>query len=219
MGELLTIKGTREGLRLLVDQNAGWPVVMEAIRERLGSGESFFQGARLTIDIGERQLTEQQLEELLELMQQHGLRPEALATASRESRSIARRVGVTPRPTARGYTPPREGDEAVFIRRTIRSGQIVRFHGHVVVVGDVNAGSEIIAGGSIIVWGRLRGSAHAGALGDMSAVVCALDLQPSLLRIAEILARSPEQSRSMGPEMARLEDGQILVLPWEGPRR
>jgi septum site-determining protein MinC len=219
MSDILTIKGSRDGLRLLVDHEAAWPEVMDALRSRLGRSESFFHGARLTIDVGERQMSDQQLDELLALMLDHGLKPEALASASLESRGAARRAGITPRPASKVQAAPSEGDEALLVRRTIRSGQVVRYQGHVVVLGDVNAGSEIIAGGSVIVWGRLRGNVHAGALGDISATACALDMQPSLLRIADALARSPEKGRKQGPEQARLEEGQIVVVSWEGPRR
>ena len=46
-------------------------------------------------------------------------------------------------------------DQAVFLQRTLRSGQSVRHPGHVVVLGDVNPGAEIIAGGHVLVWGRV----------------------------------------------------------------
>ncbi|MBI4770229.1 MAG: septum site-determining protein MinC, partial [Chloroflexi bacterium] len=57
-------------------------------------------------------------------------------------------------------------DEAVLVRRTLRSGRSVRHPGHVVIIGDVNPGAEIVAGGDIVVWGRLRGVVQAGAGGD-----------------------------------------------------
>jgi len=84
-----------------------------------------------------------------------------------------------------------------------------------VVIGDVNPGAEIIAGGDIVVWGRLRGVAHAGAAGDTAAVVCALDLSPTQLRIADSIAISPGRQREPRPEMARLKDGQIIAERWQ----
>jgi septum site-determining protein MinC len=87
------------------------------------------------------------------------------------------------------------------------------------VVGDVNAGAEIVADGSIIIWGRLRGTVHAGATGAAKALVCALELKPTLLRIADQLARTPDNHRPSGPEQASLVSGQIVVVPWDAPRR
>lgn len=106
-------------------------------------------------------------------------------------------------------------DAGLVVRRTLRSGQSLRHPGSIAVIGDVNPGAEIIAGGSIVVWGRLRGTVHAGALGDENAVVCALDLAPTQLRIGGRITRSPdERRRKPRPETARVRDGHIVAEPW-----
>jgi septum site-determining protein MinC len=116
---------------------------------------------------------------------------------------------------AGGEELPAEGG-AVLVRRTLRSGQTVRHTGHVVVIGDVNPGAEIIAGGDVVVWGRLRGTVHAGAGGDDDAVVCALALTPTQLRIGSHIARSPggEPGRHILPEVASVQGDQIVAKPW-----
>ena len=79
----------------------------------------------------------------------------------------------------------------------------------------MNPGAEIIAGGSIIVWGNLRGMAHAGAFGDEETVICALDLQPSQIRIAGYIGRPPDRGRgSAEAEIAQVEGGQIVAEGW-----
>jgi septum site-determining protein MinC len=87
----------------------------------------------------------------------------------------------------------------------------------VVIIGDVNAGAEVISGGDIIIWGRLRGTVHAGAMGDDQAAVCALDLAPTQLRIGKHIARPPEGKprRKTVPEMAFVQEGIIIVKPWK----
>jgi septum site-determining protein MinC len=101
-------------------------------------------------------------------------------------------------------------------RRTLRSGQQLRHPGSIAVLGDVNPGAEIVAGGDIIVWGKLRGTVHAGAMGNDNAIVCALDLAPMQLRIAQYFARSPEgRRRKPTPEVARVRKGQIVAESWE----
>ena len=108
--------------------------------------------------------------------------------------------------------PEETGTWGVLVRRTLRSGRIVHSEGHVVVVGDVNPGAKVIAAGDIIVWGKLRGTAHAGAEGDESAVVCALDMNPSQLRIAGYIVTSPPgKRRNVVPEMALIRNNQIVV--------
>lgn len=135
---------------------------------------------------------------------------------------------------------PSDGTDGLLVRRRVRSGQTLRHPGHIVVIGDVNPGAQLIAGGDIIVWGKLQGTAHAGALGDDSAVICALDMSPSFVRIADATSRSPSSSsqrseRNQGrvvrlgdphnrnksgkaskAEMARLIEQQIVFTAWDG---
>jgi septum site-determining protein MinC len=115
--------------------------------------------------------------------------------------------------------PEAEWDQAVFLVRTLRSGQSVRHPGHVVVLGDVNPGAEIVAGGHVLVWGRVRGVVHAGAGGDAKATVAALDLAPTQLRIAGHIAVSPKRRGAVRPEVALIRDGQLVAEPWEGDSR
>lgn len=219
MSHLVAIKGSREGLRLQLDETALWDDVLAALRQQLGQGASFFSGAQITVDVGERALAEAQLGALISLMQEHGLRPEALTSMTRESREAARTAGLAARPQVRSVAASEDRGEAIFVWRTVRSGQVVRHHGHITVVGDVNGGAEIIAGGSVVVWGRLRGTVHAGALGDRTALICALELAPTQLRIADLIARTPEDNTSRVPEVARVEDDRISVETWDAYRK
>lgn len=114
-----------------------------------------------------------------------------------------------------------EGTDGLLVRKRVRSGQVLRHPGHIVVIGDVNPGAALIAGGDIIVWGRLQGSAHAGALGDENAVICALDMTPPscLLRIADATRVSrPDKRRQPKPETAVLEEQEIVLVAWQPGR-
>lgn len=104
-------------------------------------------------------------------------------------------------------------DMTLLIDRTLRSGQCIRYPGHVVVMGDVNPGAEIVAGGHIMVFGALRGVAHAGAFGNVNAVVTAFRLNPTQLRIAGFITRAPdgEEIKPHQPETASISDGAIVI--------
>jgi len=219
MTTLVAIKGGKEGLRLHLDESAVWSEVLGALRSQLDQGAQFFNGARVVVDIGNRALTEEQFAELMALIREHHLEASALASTSRESRSAARAAGVVARPVARSVAAPDEPGEALFVWRTIRSGQVVRHQGHITIVGDVNAGAEVIAGGNVVVWGRLRGTVHAGALGDRLAMICAIELRPTQLRIADLIARAPDGAVGGRPEVAYIDGDQIAVESWERYRR
>lgn len=100
---------------------------------------------------------------------------------------------------------------SAFFKGKLRSGQTIKHPGHVIVIGDVNPGGQILAGGDIIIWGRLQGSAHAGAFGDLNAVVCALEMTPTLLRIADLTVRNHKGKT----EIARVEQQQMVFSAWE----
>ena len=120
------------------------------------------------------------------------------------------------------------------VHRTLRSGARVRHSGDVVVYGDVNAGAQVEADGHIVVLGALRGLAHAGARGDESAVILSFDLRPTQIRIGNRIAFPPERAapsgsklltllqrdrpatRSYTPEIARIEDGAIVLEDYRG---
>jgi septum site-determining protein MinC len=222
MSDLISIKGGKDGLRITIDAAAEWATVLEQLEVQFTQSGSFFAGAKLTLEIGDRSLHEEQVAALLGLMQQHGLSPEAIGATDRQSRNLARAAGITARPLPRYESPPPNSapeSEALLLTRTVRSGQVVRHSGHVTLIGDVNPGAEIVAGGSVIVWGRLRGFVHAGALGNREALICALELRPTQLRIADQIARTPDGAGSSGPEIARLTNEQIIVEGWDAHRR
>lgn len=110
----------------------------------------------------------------------------------------------------------RQDDKCVFIKSMLRNGQRLNSEGNVIVMGDVNPGAQIVAGGNIVVLGTLRGVAHAGAWGDQSAIVFALNLQPTQLRIANIIAVAPADVEVTGyPEVAQAKNGKIVIEPYE----
>ncbi len=124
-----------------------------------------------------------------------------------------------PVPPAQSLWPEAVG--GLFLRRTLRSGQSIQHDGDVCIIGDVNPGAEVLAGGDVVVWGSLRGLVHAGAGGNTEAVICALQLAPTQLRIADTRSRGPEPGSAaagQSPEMARSVEGRIVVEPWTGPR-
>lgn len=108
--------------------------------------------------------------------------------------------------------------ETVIVARTVRSGGRVESTGSVVVLGDVNAGAEILANDDIIVVGTLRGLAHAGAGGNEKAVIWAERIRSPQLRIGSALAQAGadeiDDVDGNGPEVAYLKDDAIVIRPW-----
>jgi septum site-determining protein MinC len=174
----------------------------------------------VTLDVGAQELRVAELSVLRDQLSERGVSLWAVLSESPVTERTAQNLGLAtriskPRPAEIvRVTEELPEDAAKWVKGPLRSGGRVTFNGNVVVMGDVNSGAEIMAGGSIIVWGRLRGVVHAGAQGDETAVVCALELAPTQLRIAGEIAVSPKKQAKSQPEVARLKDGNLTAEPW-----
>ena len=224
MPDPITIKGIREGLLVTVGDAETWPITAQGLLTRIDETADFFKGAKLALAIGPRAISAADLGRLRDDLSERSVSLWAVLSESPLTVSSAQALGLNvalPTSTpAKREQPEREVDpeeprqDAVYLRRTLRSGRSVRHSGHVIVVGDVNAGAEIVADGDVVVWGHLRGTVHAGAGGDVDAVVCALELSPTQLRIADLIAVSPAKRGDARPELARIKDRRIVAERW-----
>lgn len=206
----VSLRGTRDGV-LIVLGNGAWDEIMAELERQLNrpNAAAFFRGARISVETGDRFLTESQRANLEGLLAAHNINVGAMTPAPRQAPAA-------PKEREDSYTR-RSGDTiALMIRRTLRSGQVIQHNGPVVVYGDVNDGAEIIAAGDVLVFGKLRGVVHAGAQGDDNATIGALGLNPPQIRIGNHIAASPEirGKKTRGPEMACIRSGQIVIEPW-----
>jgi septum site-determining protein MinC len=218
----IQIKGLRDGLLITVGDGE-WAALEPALLEQIQTQGAFFQGARIALDVGSQVLKVNELVSLRDKLSEHGISLWAILSESATTEKTAQLLGLAtriskPRPEeVRQFSIENLGDEtALFLSKTLRSGTRIEFPGHVVVFGDVNPGAEIVAEGNVLVWGRVRGMIHAGAKGNKSAYICALDLSPTQLRIADEVSAVLKPQASPRPEIASLnEDGKLQSIPWQ----
>ncbi len=217
----LQIKGIRDGLLVSLD-DASWDEQHAALISQVDSQPAFFQGARLALDVATQVLHVNELVEVRDQLSDRGIFLWAVLSESPTTEKTAQLLGLAtriskPRPEeTRQFSVEDLGEEtSLFLNKTLRSGTRIEFPGHIVVLGDVNPGAEIIAEGNVIIWGRLRGMVHAGAKGNTEAVVCALDLSPTQLRIADEVSAAVDLSDSPKPEIARInQHGKLQAEVW-----
>ncbi len=222
----VNIKGIKDGLLVSLSPTEEWLLITNELGTRIDGQSAFFSGARVTVDVGNRPVPKHELSTLKALLERRGMTLWAVLSDSSTTLDAAQALDL--RTSTANLIPGREdtdgsefnpeegGTPGVMVRRTLRSGRTVHSTGHVIVYGDVNPGAEIIAAGDVIVWGKLRGNVHAGANGDESAVVCALDMTPNQLRIAgHITVSPPGKRRQPRPETATVRDNQIIVEAWQ----
>jgi septum site-determining protein MinC len=218
----IKIKGIHNGL-LVTLGDTEWLEAQTALLDQMQQRANFIQGARLTLDVGNHILNAAELGKLRDTLSEMGINLQTILSNSPTTETTAQSLGLGtrlskphPERIARPLdTSMREGEQGILVQKTLRSGYKLEYPGHITIVGDVNPGAEVVASGSIIVWGRLRGVAHAGAEGDDQAFVCALTLSPTQLRIAGQIAIPPQHTGTPQPEIASLREGQVIAEPWD----
>ncbi|MFU8826203.1 MAG: septum site-determining protein MinC [Brevefilum sp.] len=219
----MDIKGIKDGILISFD-DLDWQDAKSLLLEKIQERQDFFQGAQLVLSVGNAVLGTKALNALIKSLSSYEITLHGVLGQSSVTQNATQKLGLITKlekPVIKQdlklepLNTTFEGESAVYVRKTLRSGYKVVYQGHVVIFGDVNPGAEIVASGSVIVWGRLRGTVHAGAEGDPSAVVCALDLSPTQLRIASKIATSPEDHAAPRPEIASIDNDQIIAVPWQ----
>lgn len=107
---------------------------------------------------------------------------------------------------------------SLLIKKSLRSGQRVKFAGNIIVQGDVNPGAEVIADGNVIVMGTLWGVVHAGAGGNKNASIMAFQLRPTQIRISDHFTRPPDGIAvkvCFDPEIAFIHNGKVVIEQYE----
>lgn len=191
---------------------AAWEEVRYAL------GDCRLRGA-VMLEAGKWLLRVEELRGVQALLEPLGLELTTVLSAQPETLVAAAGLGLGAEEPAPGADEPDErveppADGLQIHRGTLRSGDHLQSEGSVLLLGDLNPGARISAAGHILVWGRLRGVAHAGCRGERSARIVALQMRPLQLRIAGAVARGPEEAPPRGQaEQAQLVGGEIRIDP------
>jgi len=228
--DIIQIKGLRDGL--LVSLGAGeWQELEALLFVQIDERSAFFRGARLALDVGEQALRVAEMSKLRDGLSEREVSLWAVVSESPKTVQTAQLLGLATRISKqrKAEEPPIFAEKdlgkdvgALWVQRTLRSGTRIEHSGNVVVMGDVNPGAEIVAEGSILIWGRLRGSVHAGAAfragasQNQGALVCALTMNPTRLQIASEISNPSRVKSPKGPVKISLKDGKFIIDIWRG---
>lgn len=218
----VTFKGTGNGLTIILKQDATFDEVVNSMHTKVINAGKFFRGAKLAVKYKGRVLSEEEKSKLLDLLNKE---------SGAQIISFDEEVVENSNKEAKGSTPGKANErnnqikkymffkginegQTKFYRGTVRSGQLITFDGNLVILGDVNPGGVIEATGNIVVMGLLRGVVHAGSDGNKEAIVAALGLNPTQLRIGDIITISPDEKgaiTNLTPELAYIKDDTLFV--------
>lgn len=206
----ILIKGNKDGINTTIHMNrfACFEDMLSVLVKKLSKGKHFYKDTTLVLRFDLKSINKKEVEVLKEtLLTEIELKDIVLEDMEKEVEQVNKKE-------TKIFSGVYEG-KTKFIRKTVRGGECIKFQGNIVIIGDINSGAEVHATGNVIVLGRIRGKVNAGANGNTKAVIAAFLLQPELLRIANIIAMSPDDvEKPRYPELARIKDGLIIVEPY-----
>ncbi|MBD2188535.1 septum site-determining protein MinC [Pseudanabaena mucicola] len=187
-----------------------WEELMTQLEQRMAaSGHDWKPRTQVYLQSGDRLLDTRQLHQIAEALDNHQLLLHCVVTNRRQTAINAASMGFSVEQGTifkelLGFNPLPDApmDDPLYVKTTVRSGTEIRHSGSIIIFGDVNAGAELISESDIIVWGKLKGMAHAGVKGNTKAVVMALHLDATQIRIAGLIARVESPSTYFSPEVA-----------------
>ena len=199
--QIITIKGTRDGLTLFIDDSCLYDEAYKDLSDKLTTNrpQKDEPVVSVSVKLGKRYLNQAQKEELKELISKDN----HFTIDSIQSDVVSRQ-------DALGWM---EASKVKTINKIVRSGQVVEITGDLLLIGDVNPGGKVESTGNIYVMGSLHGIAHAGKDGNRDAIIVASFMKPNQLRIADYISRAPDyESEGVYMECGRIDEKQDKII-------
>ena len=209
MSSSVKIRGSKHGISVKLDSGASYEDIKKDVASEFKDAGKFLGEEKLAVCFEGQYLTEQQQEELVDIIHQNcNVHIVCIIDQSPEQ---TQRFQKTVEQTMMEF----DASTGQFYKGHLRSGQVLEFEQSVIVIGDVNPGASIISKGNIIILGSLRGTAYAGASGKQNCFIVAMDMHPIQLRIADVFARASDNGKSTvsEPRIAFVSDENIYIEP------
>ena len=223
MENTVIIKGMQSGIVVMLDDKKEYDELKEDIKTKFIQSAKFLGKADIGISFEGRKLTDTQIKEILEIVKDNTeLNVVCVLTDNKEQDEAYRKLIeknlqsiINKKKAEEKKKEVKPETLALFHKGNLRSGQELVLDNSVIVLGDVNFGAKIVSKGNVLVLGTLFGNVFAGSAGDKNAFVMALDMQPTQIRIGNVIARSSDETRqrreNIDPKMAYVEDDRIYV--------
>lgn len=200
----VNFKGTKDGIIAYIDLSYSFNTILKALEKKISEREDFFRGGSIKFFPLTGTFSENEIYEIKNLMENKfdidceffEKEEEVQASSEKDKKMILK--------------------DFLVIKRILRSGQTLTYSGNIILIGDVNEDAEISAGGSLFVFGSLRGSVIAGRDSGENAIVVATNLRPKRLQIGDvILEEDISKRRKEIASIALVENGKIVIYPYK----
>lgn len=228
MKDQVMIKGTKSGIVLVLDSEADFEDLKTKVGDKFKESSDFLGKSDKALSFQGRKLDDDQKEEIIQVIHNNCDLKIVCVTEDYDEleklfkKSLEEATESKEEDSAQKSENPEEQDfysytsTGQFFKGNLRSGQVLEAETSIIVLGDVKAGSKVVSKGNIIVLGSVKGNVYAGAGGNANAFVVALDMDPVQVRIADTIARAPDQrklSKKKETRIAICQDGNIYIEP------
>jgi septum site-determining protein MinC len=218
MGHKVSVKGVDDKLVVAI-QEANWTDGNNSLRDYINENKRFLENAKIVLDVKDILIKSNDLFDLRNFFNDNQILLTSILSTQEETNTSADLLGITNRNTEKTKPIPKKHNSLIertasIIKKTIRSGVLIEESNDIVIIGEVNPGAVIRSEGNIIVWGKLLGEVHAGRAGDKTAIIGALEMNPSFMTIAEVQFDSTKR-KSKEPEIAHLQHDIIRIDSWK----
>ena len=218
MMEEISVRGIKGGVLISLPETA-WYQQRDMLILRIQTQERFFKGGRIALDVGGADWSPDQLFKLLRDLSDEGVCLWALLSTSEitlaSAKSYEIQTSISSQPVVETPEKPiLAKDELLDDWRVkpLEKGEKIAFKANGVVLGDVPEGSEVASGGSLIVWGTVRGSINAGCGGDPLSVIRVLRYDGTGIRLCGQSVEVPKKLLNLNPLEIAVEGNRTRVV-------
>lgn len=205
---LISLKGVSGGLRLRIERPLSQDQIQAEVIPIFERIRTLAAGAKITLDAGGQEAWI--LPFLKDFLVTEYQVADVVAADPGSVQSLENRTN----PHEGGRLSGSSGSDTLMVCGRVRSGQHIQHKGHLLLMGDLNPGGEITAGGDVIVLGGLYGSVFAGYPEREDAIIVAIDFRPTSVHIAGHIYTGQPRAAKGTATYAKIQDGNIVVEPY-----
>ncbi len=217
MKESVMIKGTKSGIILVLDEKKDWESLKKDIAEKFKISSDFLGEAQKAIAFQGRELSLEEQEEVLDIIHEKCKLQIMCVLDEDPEKEASFAKAIEKKLPSPEQLMSQENSTGFFFKGNLRSGQVLDVETSIIILGDVNAGAKVISKGNVIILGSLKGNVYAGSAGNVDAFVIALEMNPVQIRIADTIARSPDEApKKLNPKKNKTEQKETKIAFWDG---
>lgn len=203
----VVIKGSKSGIRLVLEQDMTFEELQKEVEQKFEKSADFLGNAQVALSFEGRELSEEEEALLLQSISEHSKLDVVCVIDNDKKREEYFAQTLNER------LMQINSNSGQFFKGNLRSGQVMEFETSIIILGDINAGAQVVSTGNVIILGALNGIVFAGASGNEKSFVVAMKMNPVQLRIGDVIARSSDEKSEppKEPQIAYVEDGRIYV--------